>query len=106
MGWGTDFKIDIYLNRQIYKNREEVEYKIEEEKEYIQSIKDRLKMFASSNIADIIPNDWKDQPIDWLNTQIDDLLDEYNNTKFNLIQLELYLEYLKENNITEIKQIE
>lgn len=106
MGWGTDFTINVYLNRQVYKTINDVEDKIKEEEEYIQTIKERLKMFASSNISDIVPNDWKDQPIDWLNTQIDDLLDEYNETKINLIQLGLYLEYLKENNITEIKQIE
>lgn len=103
MGWGTDFKIDIYLNRQIYKNKEEVEYKIEEDTEYLNSIKDKLKMFSSSNVSDIIPKDWKEEPINWLNREINSLIDEYDITKDNLMKLKLYLEYLIENNITEIK---
>ena len=49
MGWGTDFKTDIYLNRQVFVSKLEVDDKISELNQKIEDDKSLLKMYASSN---------------------------------------------------------
>ena len=61
MGWGTDFKTDIYLNRMIFNSKGELEDKIEELEKGITTCKEKLLMFASSTPKDIIPDDWKEE---------------------------------------------
>lgn len=96
MGWGIQFKSDIYLSRQEYVTKQEVQDKIDELNKDIDSYKNQIKMFASSNPKDIIPDDWKDEPIRWINNQIEELfllIDEYTVDNY---KLQLYLDYLNE----------
>lgn len=96
MGWGTDFKADIFLNRMNFENKSEVEDKIEELRKSISDAKVRIKMHASANVKDLIPEDWKDQPIDFISNELD-VLFEWHDECLNTLQLlNLYKEKLEE----------
>ena len=94
MGWGIDFKADIYLSKQDYKTKGEVEYKIEELEGLISVIKEKLLMYSTSNPKDIIPIEWNEQPIDWIYNQTNELFNDLLTYHRELIDLRYYLEYL------------
>jgi len=96
MGFGTSFKTEVYLNRLTFSHLSEVEEKVEDRRLHIEDIKRRLLMFASANVRDIIPDDWKDEPINWVNNNVDDLLSDFVTNVRELMHLEAFLEYVKE----------
>lgn len=96
MGWGIEFKADISLNRASYQNAYEINDKIEELNREIEVCKAKIKMFSSSTLKDVIDPDWKEQPIDWLNLQIEELLKSIEENTISMYNLRLYLEYLKQ----------
>ncbi len=103
MAWGTDFTTDIYLSRETYTSRQEVINKIEELTDSINGYKTKLKMYASANLNDILPDEWNEDPISWLDVQLNDLFELYDEDTIKQYRLGLYLDYLKENNIEHIK---
>ena len=97
MGWGVEYQIDMYLSKQDYgENIFQVEDKIEELEEYINNTKTKINMFAASSISEVIPDDWKEEPIRWINKEIDELIDYLHECIIHRYQLELYKEYLQE----------
>ena len=103
MGWGTDFTADIYLNRLIFDSIYELEDTIQNCKDEIEEYNRALLMYASSNPKDIIPEEWKDEPINFMRIEVSRILRELEDEIKHLKDLEYYLQYLKENNITHIK---
>ena len=99
MGWGTDFNTNIYLNRQVFISKLEVDDKISELTQKIEDNKSLLKMYASSTPSGIIPEDWNDDPIGWINTQINSICDSIEENTIQMYNLKLYSEYLEENPI-------
>ena len=99
MGWGTDFKIDIYLNRKVFSNKYEVEDKISELEQSIENNKSLLKIYASSTPSDIIPEEYKDDPIGWINNEINLIFETIEEELLDCYRFRLYLEYLEENTI-------
>jgi len=97
MGWGTDFKADVYLNKLTFINELEVQNKIDENISDIQDAKQRIKMFASATLSDIIPDDWKDEPIDWLNNSLNELFETISQLTEENVRLNQYIEYLDGN---------
>lgn len=97
MTWGTRFNIEINIIREKYLSKSEVEETIKELVDNINDIISKIKMFATSSPSEIVPEDWNDEPINWINNEINDLFiyyDEYLSRHHNL---NLYLEYLNEN---------
>jgi hypothetical protein len=112
MSWSDEHIQNILLYRFIYANKFEVEQRLLELSEDINTCSSKIKMFAASSPSAIIPKDSRNEPIDWLNDEIDSILaliQDYITQKY---ELELYLKYLEEtvidsdqeeniNNITE-----
>lgn len=96
MGWGTEFNIEIFLSKKVFSNKYEVEEKIEENKKWISDNISKLKMFAASNPRDIIDPEWKEEPINWLSNQIDDIISGIEEFYSENYRLDLYLEYINE----------
>ena len=97
MGWGIDFKADVYLNRMQFGSMQEVEEKIEENKLGIEDAKQRIKMFVSATPNSIIPKDWEEEPINWLVNSVNgwfELIEDY--TRENVL-LNQYVEHLEKN---------
>jgi hypothetical protein len=104
MGWGTDFKADLYLSRIIFTSIGEIEDKLKEYDESINNIEAEIKMYASSTPKDIIPDDYKDEPINWLTLRLNELYENYRESLINGFKLSLYLEYVEENKIDLLKE--
>ena len=102
MGWGTDCKVDIYLNKQIFNFKSEVEDKIHELEQDIAKQETMLISYACANPKDIAGDEWKDEPIRNINFIMDEALETYKEDLYNKFQLELYLGYLEDNNIEQI----
>lgn len=97
MVWGIEFKSDIYLSREDYdENIELVQDEINNLEKSIQYIQKQINMFASSNPKDIIPKDWKEEPIRWINNEIDELIEQLCEHNIHQYKLNLYKDYLKE----------
>jgi hypothetical protein len=96
MGWGTTFTFEHYLNRQIFANRYELEEAISNKREEVNTWLQRIMMFAASNPATMIPEDWKEDPVSWIHTTVSQLMDDYTDDVLMLRELENYLEVYDE----------
>lgn len=99
MGWGVDFTVDVFLSKETYGTQLELEDVIKEAEEYQQKMINRVMMLVSSNPKDIVPEEWRDQPIDFLHTEIDNLMGEILEQERLLVKRYMYLEYVKEKGI-------
>ena len=97
MAWGTDFKADIFLSRQSYTTKYEVQDKIKFTDELITDCEKKLQMYASATPKDIISGENLENCIDWLNHEITDVLDCYRESILERYRLELYLDFMVEN---------
>lgn len=96
MSCEIDFKSNIYLSGQDLKdNIFLVECKISDLDIYINNIRTKINMFASSNSRDIIPDTWDEEPIRWINKEVDELIDDLHENIVLKYQLNLYKEYLE-----------
>ena len=99
MSWGIDFTADIFLSRQNYDgNVYRVQSEIDDIRENMQSIKERMLMMVmgganSVNTKDCENNDC--DPVDVLHSRFCELLDYYNEQQSHLYGLLLYKEYLE-----------
>jgi hypothetical protein len=97
MGWGTDFSVNVFLNKLIVENKYQAEDMIAELDEYIEDYKRKLAMYAASNPNDLVRDtEWKDQPVDWLNMQINEIWEDLLDAHQRKIYLDLYIEHLEQ----------
>ena len=85
MGWGTDFKANIYLSRERFETMYELDSKIEETKDYIRVVREKILMVCMNgkeafNVEDCEGN--KCDLVDVVHRNINEYLDwllELNN---------------------------
>jgi predicted RNase H-like nuclease (RuvC/YqgF family) len=106
MGYGIQFKPDIFIPRLTLSTVSELKDKIEETEEYIEDIQRRLLMWASSNPRDVIPEDWKNEPINFIRNEVSELIDFLLEESTNLHNLKTLLEYVKTEKITDLKTLQ
>lgn len=92
MGWGTSFKADIYLNRQSYQNKLQVEAAIDEQEEEIENCTKQLLMYAMAVPSDIIPPDWKEDTVIFVKDKVSEVIQNLMEAARLLIDLNYYLE--------------
>ena len=92
MSWGTDFVAEIYLSRQTFSNIYEIESKIDSNNKHIESIKQRIMMYTSANPSELVPEDWEEDSILFLNQRVNELIEELEEYTLDNYRLELYLE--------------
>jgi len=97
--WGTNFKTDIFLKRISFSYDSEVDDKIEEISEDIQKLKEKINMYVSANVKDLIPLDWQEEPITFIQMKISEIWEELEAQYSLLYKLNLYKEYLIANKI-------
>jgi len=93
MGWGTTFKCAIVLNKVHYGNLDEVLSEIDYLEKINIKLEQQLLMFASSTPKDIISEEWKEEPIAFINNSVMEILELFKEN--NEMLFKLYL--LKEN---------
>lgn len=96
MSWGIDFKADIYLSRQEYNTKNDVEERIKEIDKTINECETLIKMYASSTPKDIVPSEESEDPINWINNQINVEFEMYRDYLIDRYNLELYMDYLND----------
>lgn len=95
MSWGIDFKADIFISRQDFnKNKLLVEDTIKDCGDEINKAKEYIQMLGASTPKDITPAE--QDPLYYINTEIEDRLEEIAELTVRRYQLMLYLEYLNE----------
>jgi len=108
MGWGTSFKAEIYLSRQVFSSKGELDEKIKEIEEYIESAKLELTAYAVATPRDIIAE--KDEsgyiqnPIDGVLRKTREIFEWMEDNYRDLNKLYQYKQYLEENPDVDIKQ--
>lgn len=101
MGYGTSFTTEIYLNRQIFNSKDELDEKIKEVEEYIESAKSELTAYAVATPRDIIAE--KDEsgyiqnPIDEVLRKTRETFEWMEDNYRDLNRLYQYQQYLEEN---------
>jgi Na+/phosphate symporter len=109
MGYGTSFKAEIYLNRQIFSSKHELDEKIEEVEGYIESAKRELTAYAVATPRDIIAE--KDEsgyiqnPIDEVLRKTRETFEWMEDNYRDLNRLYQYQQYLEENPDIDINQL-
>lgn len=78
MGWGTDFTADIYISRERFDNEHELDEKIKETKEWIQTVREKILMVCiggkdSFNLKDCENNNC--DAVDVIHRNINEWLD-------------------------------
>ena len=108
MGYGTAFTTEIYLNRQIFQNRHELDERIKEIEGYIESAKQELTALAVSTPKDVIAE--KDEegyvqnPIDEVLRKTKGIFEWMEDNYRDLNRLYQYQQYLEENPDVDINQ--
>ncbi len=106
MGYGIQFKPDIFLSKCTISTVEELEEKIEETKQYIEDTQSRILMWAAANPKDVVPNSWKEEPINFIRNEVRDILNFIAEESEMLTKLNILLEYVKSEKITDLKTLQ
>lgn len=78
MGWGTDFNADIYLSRELYRSKDEIEDKIKESEKLINDFKSDIKMYIGGDAKSFKDDD--ESLTCWINNTVNDIF-EYIETE-------------------------
>lgn len=109
MGYGTAFTTEIYLNRQIFQNRHELDERIKEIEGYIESAKQELTALAVSTPKDVIAekdeSGYPQNPIDEVLRKTKETFEWMEENYRNLHQLYEYQKYLDENPEVDMKKL-
>jgi len=108
MGYGTTFTTDIYLNRQIFESRWELDEKVKELEDYIQSAKGELIALAVSTPRDVIAekdeSGYPQNPIDEVLRKTRETFEWMEDNYRELNKLYQFQEYLDENPDVDLNQ--
>lgn len=99
MGWGTDFKINIYLSKVVFNAYEELTSKISKLEEDILEAKKSIYMYSTSNPSDIVPDDWKENSIVFIKSKLNDLFESYDENLKELQLLQMFKKHIDDNEL-------
>lgn len=109
MGYGTAFTTEIYLNRQIFSSRYELDEKVKELEGYIESAKRELTAFAVATPRDIMAEKneegYVENPIDQILARTREAFDWMEDNYRELNRLYLFQQYLDENPDVELGKL-
>jgi hypothetical protein len=108
MGWGTAFTTEIYLNRQIFNSKLELEERIKEVEGYINSAKRELTALAVSTPKDVIAekdeSGYPQNPIDEVLRKVHENFEWMEDNYRDLNKLYQFQQYLEENPDIDLNQ--
>jgi hypothetical protein len=108
MGYGTSFTADIYLNRQIFESRYEVDEKVKELEKFIEQGKQELLALAVSTPKDVIAekdtDGYPQNPIEEVLRKTRETFEWMEDNYRELNKLYQFQEYLDENPDVDLNQ--
>ena len=109
MGYGTTFTTEIFLNRQLFDSRYELDEKVKELEDFIESAKLELTAFAVATPKDVMAEQNEDgyveNPIDQILRRTRETFDWMEDNYRELYRLYQLQEYLDENPDVDIKTL-
>lgn len=96
MGWGTEFKYDIYLSRRVYRAKWEVEDDVKNVEKEVERTKEQILMFCSASPNTIVSEDYKDEAVNYIHREVSELFEFYEEQLLLLQNLKCYLEVYDE----------
>jgi len=109
MGYGTAFTTEIYLNRQIFQNRYELDEKIKEIEGFIESSKRELTALAVSTPKDVMAekdsDGYVENPIDQILRRTAEIFEWMEDNYRDLNRLYQFQQYLDENPELDMEKI-
>ena len=109
MGYGTAFTTEIYLNRQIFQNRYELDEKIKEIEGFIESSKRELTALAVSTPKDVMAekdsDGYVENPIDQILRRTAEIFEWMEDNYGDLNRLYQYQQYLDENTEVDMEKL-
>ena len=103
MAWGIDFKANVYLSRMTFTSIYQVEDKIKELEDEINTAREILSMLAIASPNTIIEQD--EDPIYSIKNRVEDQVNIIIEAQYTLVLVSLYYDELKEGRITLDKEI-
>ena len=103
MAWGIDFKANVYLSRITFTSIYQVEDKIKELEDEINTAREILSMLAIASPNTIIEQD--EDPIYSIKNRVEDQVNIIIEAQYTLVLVRLYYDELKEGRITLDKEI-
>jgi hypothetical protein len=108
MGFGTAFTTEIYLNRQLFNSRYELDETVKELEGYIESSKRELTALAVATPKDIIAekdeSGYPQNPFDEVLRKTSEIFEFMEENYSNLNKLYQYQQYLDENPEVNVSQ--
>ena len=108
MGYGTSFTADIYLNRQIFESRWELDEKVKELEKFIEQGKQELLALAVSTPKDVIAekdaDGYPQNPIEEVLRKTRETFEWMEDNYRELNKLYQFQQYLDENPDTDLNQ--
>lgn len=94
MSWGTDFKTNVFLSRQIFRTKVEVEEAIKEKEGQIRTDTELLMMIAMANPKDLATED--EDVLYSMRNRVSDHINDIISTQRELTLLYLYLDAIED----------
>ena len=108
MGYGTSFTTDIYLNRQIFSSRYELDEKVKELEKFIEQGKQELLALVVSTPRDVIAekdeSGYPQNPFDEVLRKTREIFEWMEDNYRDLHKLYQFQEYLDENPDVDLNQ--
>jgi hypothetical protein len=96
MGWGTEFTTNIFINKTVFRSLLELNTEIENINIDNSNYKKELAMLVAATPRDIVPDEWKDEPITWLGNRVDYLIESIIENELLLKKINLFKEHLED----------
>jgi len=103
MGYGIQFKTNIYLSKRSFSSIYELRYAIVDVKELISNVKEEIMMYSAASIDQCFPKD--EQPVRAMQIVMSELIELLENYTLELHNLHLLEQYLEENPEVDINSL-
>jgi hypothetical protein len=92
MSWGTSFSTEIYLIRETFHTKYNAEERIAELERELVMCEQEIMMFAAANVKDLVPDDFKEEPLSFIRYRMNELLEDHEKYAVRIYQIKLLLE--------------
>lgn len=94
MGWGTDFTAKVFLNKETFCNKQEVEDSIDEREANIQNNREIILMIAMANPKDLVTDE--EDVLYATRNRVNDIVEDILEEQYKLTLERLYLDAIED----------
>ena len=94
MGWGTDFTAKVFLNKETFCNKQEVEDSIDEREANIQNNREIILMIAMANPKDLVTDE--EDVLYATRNRVNDIVEDILEEQYKITLERLYLDAIED----------